>query len=99
MQTKPTAALILLLAFLICGCTSPSSSDGTSPPPAADPDAPPAIPGDKPSHVEADPTFRGSKAGQEWSGNDLEIKFCWCPAGKFMMGSPEDEAERFDHEQ
>ena len=38
------------------------------------------------------PTFRGAKAG-----DDCEvagIRFCWCPPGKFMMGSPRTEPER-----
>jgi sulfatase modifying factor 1 len=41
--------------------------------------------------------FAGTKPGQEWSDNGLKTKFCWCPAGKFTMGSPkglyEDQAE------
>ena len=40
----------------------------------------------------AAPTFRGAKAG-----DDCEvagIRFCWCPPGKFMMGSPRTEPER-----
>ena len=36
----------------------------------------------------------GTKAGQEWSGNGLRMRFCWCPPGKFTMGSPKDEAHR-----
>lgn len=36
--------------------------------------------------------FGGVKAGDE---RDIEgIKFCWCPAGKFTMGSPPNEPER-----
>ena len=35
--------------------------------------------------------FAGTKAGQEWGSNGLKMKFCWCPPGKFMMGSPQDE--------
>src|SRR5262245_65164824 len=38
--------------------------------------------------------FAGTKAGQEWSDNGLKMKFCWCPAGKFTMGSPKDEKDR-----
>ena len=38
------------------------------------------------------PAFEGSKAGdrREVAGIDL----CWCPPGKFTMGSPRDEPER-----
>ena len=36
----------------------------------------------------------GSKAGEEWNGNALGMKFCWCPPGKFTMGSPITEKER-----
>ncbi|MDA1017733.1 MAG: caspase family protein [Planctomycetota bacterium] len=42
--------------------------------------------------------FAGSKAGQEWDGNGLKMKFCWCPAGTFTMGSPESEVGRSSSE-
>src|SRR5262245_4443723 len=42
--------------------------------------------------------FAGSKAGEEWDGNGLKMKFCWCPPGKFTMGSPKDETGRHDNE-
>jgi formylglycine-generating enzyme required for sulfatase activity len=37
-------------------------------------------------------SFRGSKAGdtREVAG----VKLCWCPPGRFRMGSPSDEPER-----
>jgi len=37
-------------------------------------------------------SFRGNKAGdaREVDG----IKLCWCPPGRFVMGSPPDEPER-----
>lgn len=38
----------------------------------------------------------GTKAGEEWEGNGLRMKFCWCPDGEFTMGSPADEKDRFD---
>ena len=46
---------------------------------------------------EADPprqadSFAGSKAGEE--REVLGVKLCWCPAGRFKMGSPRDELER-----
>ena len=42
--------------------------------------------------------FAGEKAGQVWDGNDLGMKFCWCPPGKFMMGSPKGEPNRLVNE-
>jgi formylglycine-generating enzyme required for sulfatase activity len=36
----------------------------------------------------------GARAGDPWSGNALGMKFRWCPAGSFRMGSPQDEADR-----
>ena len=36
--------------------------------------------------------FAGQRAGDE--REILGIKFCWCPPGRFVMGSPPDEAER-----
>src|SRR5207249_7496275 len=37
-------------------------------------------------------SFLGTKAGDETTV--AAIKLCWCPAGKFMMGSPRHEPER-----
>ncbi len=42
--------------------------------------------------------FIGEKPGQEWSGNGLKMKFCWCPLGRFTMGSPKNEKDRYDDE-
>jgi formylglycine-generating enzyme required for sulfatase activity len=36
--------------------------------------------------------FDGSKAGDE--RDVVGIKLCWCPAGRFVMGSPRSEPER-----
>src|ERR1700737_4317725 len=37
-------------------------------------------------------SFRGGNAGEEREVDG--IKLCWCPPGKFRMGSPPDEPER-----
>lgn len=39
-----------------------------------------------------DVPFAGSKAGDE--REVVGVKLCWCPAGKFTMGSPPSEPER-----
>jgi formylglycine-generating enzyme len=36
--------------------------------------------------------FEGSKPGDE--REVAGVKFCWCPPGRFLMGSPPDEPER-----
>ena len=42
---------------------------------------------------EPEPTaFTGAKAGDE--REVVGVKLCWCPPGKFTMGSPPDEPER-----
>ena len=41
-------------------------------------------------------SFLGAKAGEEREGGG--VKLCWCPPGRFRMGSPPDEPERrHDH--
>jgi formylglycine-generating enzyme required for sulfatase activity len=37
-------------------------------------------------------SFLGARAGEE--REVAGVKFCWCPPGKFLMGSPPDEPER-----
>jgi formylglycine-generating enzyme required for sulfatase activity len=37
----------------------------------------------------------GTRAGEERDENALKMKFCWCPAGTFRMGSPADEPGRW----
>jgi formylglycine-generating enzyme len=37
-------------------------------------------------------SFLGSKAGEE--REVVGIQLCWCPAGRFLMGSPPSEPER-----
>ena len=48
--------------------------------------------------VASTPVKTGEKPGEEWLGNSLQMKFCWCPPGKFMMGSPETEQDRGPNE-
>jgi formylglycine-generating enzyme required for sulfatase activity len=36
----------------------------------------------------------GKRPGEEWEGNALKLKMCWCPAGSFSMGSPAAEPGR-----
>src|SRR5947208_17180512 len=43
-------------------------------------------------HVAGPGSFLGSKAGDE--REVAGIKLCWCPAGRFLMGSPPNEPER-----
>ncbi len=49
-----------------------------------------------PVNVQADEpgrtAFTGSRAGEE--REVAGVKLCWCPPGKFTMGSPPDEPER-----
>ena len=47
---------------------------------------------DEASPNDAAAAFSGSKAGDERAV--VGVKLCWCPAGKFTMGSPAREPER-----
>ena len=40
----------------------------------------------------------GGRAGQERDDNGLKMKLVWCPLGKFTMGSPNSERDRFKTE-
>ncbi len=42
--------------------------------------------------------FAGTQAGAERDDNKLKMKFCWCPDGRFQMGSPTNEDERAPNE-
>src|SRR5262245_44199287 len=50
----------------------------------------------------ADPPAKDKAAGEPQAGtvitNSIGMKLAYIPAGKFMMGSPADEAERDDNE-
>jgi formylglycine-generating enzyme required for sulfatase activity len=43
--------------------------------------------------------IEGTRPGDPWSGNALGMKFRWCPAGSFRMGSPKEEADRKQDEE
>jgi formylglycine-generating enzyme required for sulfatase activity len=49
-------------------------------------------PAAKPNRSGAPSAFTGSKAGDE--REVAGVKLCWCPAGRFTMGSPRSEPER-----
>jgi formylglycine-generating enzyme required for sulfatase activity len=64
----------------------PNADPEPNPKPDQKPDAkpdtgPPPVPW-PPESV----AFAGTKVGDEWSANGLGMKFCWCPAGTFLMG-------------
>jgi len=47
------------------------------------------------------PNFFGKRSGEEKAieiAPGVTMIFCWCPAGKFTMGSPKSEADRSDDE-
>jgi sulfatase modifying factor 1 len=47
----------------------------------------------RPLHaVQSSSDFRGRSAGEERSVHD--VRLCWCPPGRFVMGSSHDEPER-----
>ncbi len=46
-------------------------------------------------------SFIGMRAGEErdWEiARGVNMTFCWCPPGDFLMGSPKTEQERYDDE-
>jgi formylglycine-generating enzyme len=69
------------LVLFLLGWTGCAREARTNVPPARD--SPP------PARTDS---FEGSKAGDE--REVAGIKLCWCPAGRFLMGSPPDEPER-----
>jgi formylglycine-generating enzyme required for sulfatase activity len=86
-----SAALLLLLGNRLHrgdGASVPLGKKGSLP------DSPKAL-ADQDTLV---PLARGTQAGQEWDGNALKMKCCWCPPGKFTMGSPKNEPGRAVYE-
>ena len=72
----------------------PAPKPDLDPPQSKKTDSKPAPKSDPESLPPETLAFAGKKAGDEWSANGLRMTFCWCPAGKFVMGSPKDEKER-----
>jgi len=65
------------------------------------PDRPSIVtPAPKPEKAPTGTFGKGAKAGdvQVLRFNNIEIPFCWCPPGKFKMGSPPSEIERGAYE-
>jgi formylglycine-generating enzyme required for sulfatase activity len=58
----------------------------------------PMIPSHAPSAPRPTVLGEGTRAGEERSDNDLKMVFCWCPKGRFRMGSPPSEPERSSDE-
>jgi sulfatase modifying factor 1 len=56
------------------------------------------VPAQQPAAKKDTPLVAGTRAGQEWDANGVKMKFCWCPPGKFTMGSPASETARGDDE-
>jgi formylglycine-generating enzyme required for sulfatase activity len=77
-RTPCDLVVVLLLLVALAGC---QRHTGTNVPPASDDLSP----------VNSDP-FLGSKGGDERQVTG--VKLCWCPPGKFLMGSPPGEPER-----
>lgn len=40
----------------------------------------------------------GTKTGEAWNSNGIKMEFLWCEPGKFVMGSPPNEADRANDE-
>jgi sulfatase modifying factor 1 len=52
----------------------------------------PGTPAGEPTQTKVPPAFEGAKGGDE---RDVSgVKMCWCPPGRFVMGSPASEPER-----
>ncbi len=72
----------LLFLFTIAGCFATVGCQGDAT----------ALPLDDQVNAAIASPFGGTKAGQ--AGSVMDIELCWCPPGKFIMGSPPGEPER-----
>jgi formylglycine-generating enzyme len=80
-------SLFVLFVALLCSC---SDRDGTQ-------STKPFVPGFiEPTSAERQDPFAGRHAGQVREDNGLKLKLVWCPAGRFLMGSPPDEAGHYE---
>ena len=52
----------------------------------------PSTPVNSASKTDVPSAFNGAKAGDE--REVAGVKLCWCPSGRFTMGSPRGEPER-----
>src|SRR5207244_1829618 len=77
---SPKGCLLLVVGILGCNGSTPSGVTSNGVTPVTDSDA------------AASPDFAGAKAGDE--REVAGIKLCWCPPGRFRMGSPGDESQR-----
>lgn len=80
-----------ILAFIIALLLSPSVRGQHGAPAAEQPKTETATDASKTAKTIV---MTGKKAGEERLDNDLMLKLCWCPPGKFVMGSPPDETGR-----
>jgi len=78
-DSRQHLAVALLALALFGGCQTASQREDASLSKSA---ASKRLPG----------SFAGANAGEEKTIHD--IKFCWCPPGHFIMGSPANESER-----
>jgi len=77
--TKTIVAAFIMASVVGCGDgKTKATADGGKTKTPADGEKTPGI----------SDLFAGVAAGQQWDDNGLKMKFCWCPAGKFTMGSP-----------
>ena len=69
---------MLITVAILCGCASTRHNDRLAP--------------NSRLSLARPASFVGSKAGDERVVGG--VKLCWCPPGRFLMGSPPNEAER-----
>ena len=75
----------------------PSAPNDRTPPSTMDRKAKsPEIETDRPKEIAV--ALEGTRAGDLRDDNGLKMKLRWCPKGRFRMGSPAGEAERFADE-
>ncbi|MBL8816274.1 MAG: formylglycine-generating enzyme family protein [Planctomyces sp.] len=82
------------LATCLSGCSSDSAVDPsqatTTEVTPTEPVSFESIPLSKDSSYESPPIPAGTEAGEVREFTALKIRFCWCPSGTFLMGSPPD---------